>query len=89
MREINIIDYLESKIEGLIYEHSKMPKFMTYQDLQKIIKDEFMLAKLYHKYQMVELLKYVMHYENDDGSIRNTEDYDAFAEKIFDKFYNH
>jgi hypothetical protein len=88
MREVNIIDYLERQIEGLIYEHSKMPKFMTYKDLQNVIKDEFKLAKIYHKYQMVEMLKYVMHYENKDGSIRTTEDYDAFAEAIFDKFYN-
>jgi hypothetical protein len=87
MNKESLIEYIERHVEGELYQYRHMNKFISYEQMLINLKEIFDMAKFYHKCQMVKMLKYVMHYENQDGQIITEEDYDAFAEKIFDKFF--
>ena len=45
-----LIEHLEIKIQGLIYEHQCMPKFFTIENLKKAVEEEFFMEKKYQEF---------------------------------------
>lgn len=48
------LDYLHRQVEGLIYEHNFMPKFLDYNTLQKLVKEEFERIKKYEEFFIIQ-----------------------------------
>ena len=87
MNSKSVIEYLERHINGHLHDHQYMPQFISYEQMKKNINDEFTISKIYNEFKMIELIKYILNSINKENIIEKN-NYQSFAEKIYDEFYN-